>query len=138
MPTKSSSEPIEEVVDQNCEVRSIAMSLDDDFVALGSDRELYIYDVTNRRLLPTGSKFSIGPNLHVTSQRVNFSPNGEQVVIATRQSDGHIRTILYDRLKLHETWNRITAKAVGMVSTKVLLAGENRSIVWLMRSTDTQ
>jgi hypothetical protein len=94
------------------------VSMDDKFVALGSDRELCIFDVENRSL--SRPKLSIGPNPSVTSQRVNFSLNGEQVVMVTRQSDGHIRTSLCNRLPPHDTWNKITTQAIGMVRPKLL------------------
>jgi len=90
------------------QIRSLAMSLNGNYVAVGSDGEISIWNIkddTNpaRKIMLSDSKV-------VNSQRINFSRDGSKVVIATRQPKGQIEIILFDHLDSREIWRRTNPK----------------------------
>lgn len=117
--TYPAAEPIARISISKDKIWSINVSTDDKWVALGSDRELSVYNVNMPQLSPGIAKLSRQPNLHISSQRVNFSRDANKVVIATGQSDSQnsqIDIVLFDNSKSQELWNRISTKPVGIVS----------------------
>lgn len=129
----AANEPIwEKALQQNGQVRSIAMSLDGDFVAVGSDRDVFVYDVNNSRVTPR--KIMLSNNANVNSQRINFSRDGNKVVIATRKLNGQVEIILFDRLDSQEAWPRINTKEQEITDqdhglSAVFYDGRSRKIV---------
>lgn len=87
------------------QIRSIAVSPDGNYVAVGSDGQVSIYAVNDVHAEPKSIMLS-NQTSQVDSQKVNFSPDGDKVAIVTRRINGQIELILHDRLKGEEIWQR--------------------------------
>jgi Tol biopolymer transport system component len=93
------------------------MSLDGNFVAVGSDLEVFTCDVNNSGAQPR--KIMLSNRGNINSQRVNFSRDGKKVVVATRNVNGQTEIILYDRLESQEVWSRNLTKTEEIVSPRL-------------------
>jgi WD40 repeat protein len=79
----------------NSTVRSVAISQDGNFLAIGRDRKVYLYNLRDTEChmdtLDVHEKLEQG----IESQRLNFSLDGSKLVLATRDGSGNIGVRLY-------------------------------------------
>jgi hypothetical protein len=96
------------------------VSSDGNYVAVGSDGQVSIYAVNNAHADPKLIMLSNQSNQPspVHSQKVNFSTDGNIVVIATRHINGQIELILQDHRKGEEIWQRKLLNYGGIVSPR--------------------
>ena len=73
---------------------SIAVSSNDEFVALGSAAEVFIYRVDSQRLFR--HQVSSVPSNRLPNQRISFSAEGGKFIVATRNGEGNVRIYVND------------------------------------------
>jgi WD40 repeat protein len=88
-------------------VRSLVVSRDGKYLAVGLDRKVFLYDLLNveRQMEPLSLSTELPQSIE--SQRLNFSLDGSKIVLATRYGSGSIEVRVY----AHETkagWSQCT------------------------------
>ncbi|KAH0565199.1 hypothetical protein GP486_001415, partial [Trichoglossum hirsutum] len=89
-------------------VHSIAMSNNDEFVALGSVTEVIIYRVASRQLFH--HRLSSIPNRTLPSQRVCFSAESRKFLVATRNGEGNVQIHVNECMSTTTAANVVTMK----------------------------
>ncbi|KAE9369743.1 hypothetical protein N431DRAFT_560502 [Stipitochalara longipes BDJ] len=87
------------------QVRSIAVSPDGNYVAVGSDERIAIYAVNDRHVQPRQIMLS-STTRQLDSQKINFNLGSNMVAIVTRRINGQMELILQDHLRGEEIWPR--------------------------------
>jgi len=118
---------LDQILSHDGQIKSIAISPNGNYVAVGSDRQVSIYAVHDPHAAPQPVMLST-QTPQINSQRINFSPDSNKVVIATRETNGQIEIILYDRVKSQESWPRKTPK-VSFVSPRPSASADSKASI---------
>ncbi|KAL2065947.1 hypothetical protein VTL71DRAFT_3617 [Oculimacula yallundae] len=103
--TTGSDAIISKRISPHGQVRSIAMSRSGNFVAVGSDQAVQIYDVNNSNA-PTRRVTVSNQGSYLNSQRMNFSKDEKILAIASRSNRGLVEVVVYDRVAGEDIWRR--------------------------------
>lgn len=98
------------------------MSKGGNYVAVGSDQAVQIYDVNNSNA-PTRRVTVSNQGSYLNSQRMNFSKDETILAIASRSNKGLVEVVVYDRVAVEDIWRRAISAETSIVSisTKVII-----------------
>jgi hypothetical protein len=118
-------------LDENSKLWSAAMSRDGNYLALGLEKKVLIYNLVDIRN-PVMTPCLLRDNLkEIRTQRLNFSLDGSKLITATRDGRGSIRFDLFDlRDNNKRLWCRATEGRKGtQVSITGIVLEDNSKIV---------